>query len=69
MDGVADSMSIEDIRDADDFGRYLFATTGAIAPQIGVMVATGGFGVGIVTAQAGGQKFKQYEQDIIHHIT
>ena len=65
MDGVADSMSIEDIRDADDFGRYLFATTGAIIPQIGVMVATGGFGVGIVTAQAGGQKFKQYEQEML----
>ena len=64
MSDIAESMSIDDLETGADWGRYLFATTGAIAPQLAVMVGTGGYGVGIVTAQAGGNKFNQYEAEM-----
>ena len=64
MNGIAESMTIDELKDADDWGRYIFATAGAIAPQMGVIVATGGYGVGIVTAQAGGSRFLQYENEM-----
>jgi len=64
MNGVAESMTMDELKDASDWGRYIFATAGAIAPQMGVIVATGGYGVGIVTAQAGGSRFLQYENEM-----
>jgi len=64
MSDIAESMSIDDLETGADWGRYLFATAGAIAPQMAVMVGTGGYGVYAVTAQAGGSRFNQYRSEM-----
>ena len=64
MSDIAESMSIDDLETGADWGRYLFATAGAIAPQMAVMVGTGGYGVWAVTAQAGGSRFNQYRTEM-----
>ena len=65
MADIADPMTFDDLETGGDWGRYLFATAGAIAPQMAVMVGTGGYaGLGTVVASAGGGKINMYEDEM-----
>ena len=64
MGDISEGLSIEDLETGADWGKYLMATTGSLVPQMATMVATGGAGVYLVTATAGGGKFRQYESEI-----
>ena len=64
MGDVAENLRMDDIRSADQWGRYLMQTIGSVAPQMGLMVTTGAAGVYLVTAGAGGGKFRQYQGEM-----
>ena len=64
MGDISEGLSIEDLETGADWGKYLMATTGSLVPQMATMVATGGAGVYLVTATAGGGKLRQYESEM-----
>ena len=64
MGDIGESLSMDDLQSGSQFGRYLFQTVGGIAPQMATMVATGGAGVYLVTATAGGGRFRQYQAEM-----
>ena len=64
MGDVAENLRMDDIQSADQWGRYLMQTIGSVAPQMGLMVTTGVAGVYLVTAGAGGGKFRQYQSEM-----
>ena len=64
MGDVAENLSMDDIQSGNQWGRYLAQTVGAVAPQMATLVATGGAGVYLVTATAGGGRFRQYQSEM-----
>ncbi len=65
MADIAEPMTFDELVTGGDWGRYLFATAGAIAPQMTVMTLTGGYaGLGTVVASAGGGKINMYEDEM-----
>ena len=61
---VAEAKSIEDVSSFGDFITWGSATTGSLIPQVAAMTIAPYTGLALVTASAGGGKFREYQKEM-----
>jgi hypothetical protein len=61
---VAEAKSIEDVSSFGDFITWGSATTGSLIPQVAAMTMAPYTGLALVTASAGGSKFREYQKEM-----